>query len=43
MMPAVRRAAATLAEEGRIVATQRGRKVDPLAASGPIHLGLPGR
>ncbi len=41
LMPDVRRVAAALVAEGRIVATQRGRPVDPLAARGPIRLGLP--
>lgn len=40
-MPAVRTAAARLREAGLLVVTQRGRPVDPLAAKGPIRLGLP--
>jgi len=40
LMPAVRMAAARLAAEGRIVATQKGRPVDPRTARGPIRLGL---
>lgn len=41
LMPAVRAAAARLREAGRLAVTQRGRPVDPLAAKGPIRLGLP--
>ncbi len=41
LMPAVRAAAASLHAQGRIVVTQRSRPVDPLAATGPIRLGLP--
>jgi hypothetical protein len=37
LMPEVRRVAATL----RLRATQRGRPVDPLTATGPIRLRLP--
>lgn len=37
LMPEVRRVAATLP----LLATQRGRPVDPLTARGPIRLGLP--
>lgn len=36
----VRAAAARLAAEGRIVATQKGAPVDPVTARGPIRLGL---
>ncbi len=36
-MPEVRRVAATLP----LRATQKGLPVDPLAANGPIRLGLP--
>jgi hypothetical protein len=41
LMPAVREAAATLQDQGRIAVTRRGRPVDPLAAKGPIRLGPP--
>lgn len=41
LMDACRRVAARLADEGRIVATQRGEPVDPATAKGPIRLGLP--
>ena len=41
LMPAVRAAAARLREAGLLAVTQRGRPVDPLAAKGPIRLGLP--
>jgi hypothetical protein len=37
LMPAVRRVAAMLP----LLATQKGRPVDPLTAKGPIRLGLP--
>lgn len=37
LMPAVHRVAATLP----LLATQKGRPVDPLTAKGPIRLGLP--
>lgn len=40
LMPAVRDAAASLADAGEIEVTQRGRRVDPRAARGPIRLGL---
>jgi hypothetical protein len=36
-MPEVRRVAAMLP----LLATQKGRPVDPLTAKGPIRLGLP--
>ena len=39
LLPDVRRVAAGMAE---IVATQRGRPVDPMAARGPIRLRLRG-
>ena len=39
-MDEVRRAAASLRERGLIEVTQRGRAVDPVAARGPIRLGL---
>ncbi|MFN3705624.1 MAG: DUF3253 domain-containing protein [Thermoflexales bacterium] len=38
-MPAVREAAFALAEEGRVVITQRGRPVDR-TARGPIRIAL---
>jgi len=38
----VRGVAARLAAEGLIVATQKGRPVNPVTARGPIRLGLPG-
>ncbi|MBF9030235.1 DUF3253 domain-containing protein [Rhodobacterales bacterium HKCCE3408] len=38
LMPEIRRVAATLP----LVATQRGRPVDPLSARGPIRLSLAG-
>ena len=41
LVPAVREAAAGLRAQGLIDVTQRGRAVDPLAATGPIRLGLP--
>ena len=37
LMSQVRRVAAGIAE---VVATQKGAEVDPLAATGPIRLGL---
>ena len=40
LMPAVRAVAADLVARQRIVATQRGQPVDPLAARGPIRLAL---
>ena len=42
LMPAVRRVAAGMVAEGALVATQRGRPVDPTRARGPIRLGPPG-
>ncbi len=41
LMPEIRRVADQLRAEGRLVATQKGMKVDPQAALGPIRLGLP--
>jgi len=41
LMPAVRRAAAELAAEGRVSVRQRGEPVDPAAATGPIRIGPP--
>lgn len=38
LMPEVRRVAAGLAAEGRLVATQKGAPVDPATARGPIRL-----
>ena len=40
LMQPVREAAARLALEGRLVATQKGKKVDALSARGPIRLKL---
>ncbi|MEO0500602.1 MAG: DUF3253 domain-containing protein [Pseudomonadota bacterium] len=42
-MDDVRRVAALLIAERRLVATQRGDPVDPVGAKGPIRLGLPCR
>lgn len=39
LMPPVREAAATLADRGEIVVTQKGRPVDARTARGPIRLG----
>jgi hypothetical protein len=39
LMPAAREAAARLADRGEIEVTQRGERVDALAARGPIRLG----
>ena len=36
----VRVTAARLVADGRLVATQKGRPVDPVTARGPIRLGL---
>ncbi|GAC1440641.1 MAG: DUF3253 domain-containing protein [Solirubrobacteraceae bacterium] len=41
LMAAVRAAAARLAEEQRVVITQRGQPVEALTARGPIRIGLP--
>jgi hypothetical protein len=43
LMPDVREAAAGLADRGELAVTQRGEPVDPLAARGPIRIGLPDR
>lgn len=40
LMPAIRCEAARLAREGRLRATQKGRRVDPAAVVGPFRLGL---
>ena len=40
LIPAVRRVAATLVREGRIVAMQRGARVDVETARGPIRLAV---
>jgi len=40
-MPAVREAAAGLADRGELEVTQRGEVVDPRTARGPIRLRLP--
>ena len=42
-MPAVRRVAACLAHDGRIVVTRRGTVVDAESPGGPIRLGRPPR
>jgi hypothetical protein len=42
LMPRVRATAGRLVAEGRIVATQRGAVVDPVAARGPIRLRAAG-
>lgn len=39
LKPQVRETAATLADRGEIVVTQKGRTVDARTASGAIHLG----
>jgi hypothetical protein len=41
LMPRVRAAAARLAAQGALVATQRGTIVDAATARGPIRLGAP--
>ena len=42
LMPAIREAARTLARDGRLRVTQRGRPLDPEAAwSGPVRLAAP--
>ncbi|MEM1360786.1 MAG: DUF3253 domain-containing protein [Pseudomonadota bacterium] len=41
LMPLVRQVAGSLAEKGKIIATQKGQQVDPQLAIGPIRLGLP--
>ncbi|MEM9705643.1 MAG: DUF3253 domain-containing protein [Pseudomonadota bacterium] len=41
LMPAVREAAAAIGENGGVIATQKGRRVDPVAARGPIRLARP--
>ena len=41
LMPRIREVAARLAEDGEIVATQRGVVVDAVDAHGPIRLSLP--
>lgn len=40
LMNATRRVAATMASEGRLVATQRGEPVDLASVRGPIRLRL---
>lgn len=40
LMPLVREVAADLVDRQRVIATQRGRPVDPLAARGPLRLAL---
>lgn len=41
LMPAVRRVAVRLAQEGRLVITRKGRPVDPADFKGVYRLGLP--
>ena len=41
LVPAVRAVAAELADQGRVVVTQKGRAVDPRTARGPVRLGRP--
>lgn len=41
LMPEVRAVAAELADQGLVVATQRGRPVDPRTARGPVRLHRP--
>jgi hypothetical protein len=41
LMPDVRAVAAELADQGRVVVTQKGRPVDPRTARGPVRLGRP--
>lgn len=43
LMPEIRRVAARLAREGRLVALQGGAPVDALGARGPIRLAAPRR
>lgn len=40
LMPAVRQAASELQAQGRLRVTQKGERVDPLRAAGPIRLGM---
>ena len=40
LMPDVRRVAADLADDGRLVVTQKGRVVDARSARGPIRLAI---
>jgi hypothetical protein len=40
LMPHVREAAATLADRGELVVTQKGEPVDARTAKGPLRLGL---
>lgn len=42
LMPLVREAAAEMAAEGLVIATQRGEPVDAVAARGPIRLSWVG-
>ncbi len=41
LMPAVRAEAGRMQAAGQVQATQRGLPVDPVAARGPIRLGMP--
>ncbi|WP_424964702.1 DUF3253 domain-containing protein [Dinoroseobacter sp. S375] len=40
LMAPIRRVASDLIREGRLIATQKGRPVDPEQAKGPIRLAL---
>jgi hypothetical protein len=40
LMPAMREAAAALADEGRVAVTRRGRVVDARSARGPVRVRL---
>ncbi|MEX0368653.1 MAG: DUF3253 domain-containing protein [Ruegeria sp.] len=41
LMPAVRRAAQSLADSGQVAVTQKGHPVNAVETRGPIRLGLP--
>lgn len=41
IMPDVRRAGQSLADEARLLVTQRGQPVNAVEAKGPIRFGLP--
>lgn len=41
IMPQVRDVIAELAEQGRVVVTQRGQPVDMLTARGPVRVSVP--
>lgn len=42
LMPDVRAVAADLADQGRVVITQKGERVCVITTRGPIRIGLPG-